>query len=162
VPSAKNLQEAAGRASSPLAVAPRVPSAHRLNPLGGSPQRNASSPAPSDASTGTSQAKLQGASPEVDPDVSNLSTDELRHLAQSLRKETNALRNHLEAISGTGKPSSKGGAAAGTPAPPADAPAAGESPRKSGVSFAPAHRNSVLVVDFQRPSVITHPSDAMK
>lgn len=70
------------------------------------------------------------------------------------------MQHQIEAISSTGKPSSKGGAAAG-PVPPADAPAS-ESPRKSGVSFAPAHRNSVLVVDFQRPSIVTHPSDAMK
>lgn len=153
VPSAKNLQEAAGRGSSPLTVAPRVPSAHRLNPLG-SPQRNASSPLPS----GPSQNKQQASAD--DDDLSNLSTEELRQLTMSLHKETTALRNHLEAISGTGNPISKGGAAA-APVPPAGVPAS-ESPRKSGVSFAPAHRNSVLVVDFQRPSVVSHPTDAMK
>lgn len=140
-------------------MAPRVPSAHRLNPLG-SPQRNASSPLPSDATSGTGPAKLQGTSRDIDPDVNAMSHDELMQMAQSLRKEKAALQNHIQAISGTSNPSSKGGAAA-APAPPAGGPGS-DSPRKSGVSFAPAHRNSVLVVDFQRPSVVAHPSDAMK
>lgn len=151
MPSAKNLEEAASRAANSLGPAARVPSAQRLNPL--SPTiRAGSSPIPSDASTGTSAGKLQGTEDLTEVDVTQLSREELKAMALALKKETAALKNHITAISGEGN--------AG-PAPPAGVPA-GESPRKSGVSFAPAHRNSVLVVEFQRPSVVSQTPDQLK
>jgi hypothetical protein len=167
-PSAKNLEDAANRAatssrvnltqaSNALGVAPRVPSAQRLTPLGTA--RSGSSPAPSDASTATSAGKLQGAADPVDEVSPEMSREELIRLAKSLRKETAALKDQLTAISGSGEPGSGGGMH--TAAPPTGVPA-GESPRKSGVSFAPAHRNSVLVVEFQRPSMITHTPEQIR
>lgn len=139
-------------------MAQRVPSAQRLTPLGAA--RSGSSPAPSDASTATSAGKLQGGEDLTEVDVTQLSREELKAMAMALKKETSALKDHITAISGSGKPGS--GAGMHAAAPPAGAPA-GESPRKSGVSFAPqAHRNSTLVVEFQRPSIVAHPADQMR
>jgi hypothetical protein len=86
--------------------------------------------------------------------LDKLSTEELRLVAASLRKEAAHLQQQVVAISGSGKPGSAAGMQQSASGPAAEQPA-----RKSGVTFG-THRNSVLVVEFgkpehqQRPSVI--------
>jgi hypothetical protein len=113
---------------------------------------------PSDASSSTVTSKHIGGDLER-AELEQMSREELTQIARTLQKERAALEQQVEVISGSGKHGSNGGMH--TAAPPAGAPA-GESPRKSGVSFAPAHRNSVLVVEFQRPSMVTQTPDQLR
>lgn len=122
----------------------RVPSAQRLTPL-----QPAAQAAKEDESEG--------------PDLNSMSREELRKLTLALKKETDALKQQYEVLSGSGKQGSTEGiqsSQAGPRSPSPPVASTQKSPRPSGVTFAqqPAgHRNSVLVVEFdnrKRSSVV--------